>query len=152
MPWSQNRSFSVELAGAPDRIAQVHSAGADQAGVTVEAVVSRDPLDRQSARCRITVEQPRDTEEESRAGARLLRLLDIVERYAGPSSGLIVVYQCVTGHSDVLYEELYDMGLEADAVARLAASELELRIHIALAAFAAMYDPDLDMDPDDETG
>ena len=46
------------------------------------------------------------------------------------------------------------MGLEADVVARLAASELELRIDIALAAFAAAYDPSLDpaldVDPDDE--
>jgi hypothetical protein len=154
MPWSQNRSFSVELAGAPDRIAQVHSAVADQAGVMVEGVASPGPLDRQSAQCRITVDQPGDTDWESRAGARLLRLLDIVERYAGPSSGLIVVDQCVTGHSAVLYAEVYDMGLEADVVARLAASELELRIDIALAAFAAAYDPSLDpaldVDPDDE--
>ena len=152
MPWSQNRSFSVELAGAPDRIAEVHDAVADQAAITVEAAVSPGPTDRQSGQCRITVDQPGDTDWESRAGARLLRLLDIVERYAGPSSGLIVVDQCVTGHSDVLYEEWYDMGLEADAVARLAASELELRIHIALGAFATSSDPGLDIDPDDYTG
>ena len=151
MPWSQNRSFSVELAGAPGRIAQVHSAVADTVGMTVADVVAVDPQDRQPARCRITVDQPRDTDEESRAGVRLLRLLEIVEQYAGPSSGLAVVDQCVTGLSDVFHPgDMYDMGLEADVVARLAASELELRVHIALAEFAAAYDPALDVDPDDE--
>ena len=43
MPWSQNRSFSVELAGAPGRIAQVHSAVADTVGMTVADVVAVDP-------------------------------------------------------------------------------------------------------------